>query len=313
MRRVLVSALMLAVVAGCASSRSPRRAGVVPWVNRPLPLYRTPAPKLIPYSASAPRCRPGQLRITEGQGGAATGNDSEPLLFTNIAARPCLLRGYPTVSAETPAGARRTLHPHHGTFFGPYVQANLAPGRHVLLDFGTSTGCEGGDHPVVRYTGLVFGLPRGGTVAAPASVSISAQCGLDMSAFGLPARYGPLRAPRGTPGTLHASVRLPRKIRAGITGLDFVVTLSNPTATRVRLRPCPGYTEALYTGGLSVHASFSLDCDAVDVIPAHGRARFAMRLRLPSPLPSERVAKLGWSLDTPTGPSTGRGLLITPK
>ena len=177
----------------------------------------------------------------------------------------------------------------------------------MFLDFGTGTGCQGGTKPVVRYRNVVFELPEGGRVAAP-RVSLRAQCGLDMSEFGLPARYGPLRARPGTPGTLRAVIHL-RRIRAGAEEVGFTVTLGNPTATPVRLRPCPGYTEAVYARDVAVHRSFRLDCDSVREIPARGHVRYAMRLALPRGLVAGPV-KLSWNLDTPNGPFAGRGLVV---
>lgn len=304
-RALLVSSLGLLAAAGCGSGH----AGVAPWVDRPLPLYRAPDPKLIRYSTTAPPCRAGELRVSQGQEGAAAGNAAEPLLFTNAGSRTCVLRGYPTVTAETSAGGRVTLRPRHGTFFGPFVAADLAPGRHVFLDFGTSIGCEGGTKPIVRYRDLRFTLPQGGTVAG-GRATLWRQCGLDMSGFGLPARYGPPPARPGTVGTLRAGIQIPAHLRAGAKELDFAVTLSNPTGKTVRLAPCPGYTVGFYTPNMSVHRSFALNCDSVHAIPAHGHAGFAMRLALPRPLPPGPVAKLGWSLDTPNGPFAGRGLVV---
>ncbi len=304
-RGLLVSLLGVAALTGCASQRA---SGVVPWVNRPLPLYRTPSPKLIHYPTTASLCRAGQLRVSTGQVGAATGNLSEPLVFTNVGLRPCLLRGYPAVSAATTSRGRRTLHPRHGTFFGSYIPADLAPQHHVFLDFGTSSGCEGGDKPVVHYRHLVFTLPEGGKLSG-GRASIFEQCGLAISEFGLPARYGPVAARPGTPGTLKATVKIAARLRAGTKELDYVVTLSNPTATRVRLVPCPGYTEGVYAPGVTALRSIALDCDSVHSVPADGHVDYAMRLALPHPLRAG-IAKLGWSLDTANGPFAGRGLVV---
>lgn len=280
------------------------------WVNRPLPLYVTPEPRLIRYPTSARPCRAAQLRVSQGRGGVGLGNRLEELVFTNLGAKPCLLRGYPTISAEPPAGGRRLLRVRRGgTYFGRLVPADLPPGGHVFLDFGTSNcgcRCEGGKP--VRYRNLVFTLPRGGSVHAE-RVSITVDCFLSMSDFGLPPRYSQPRAAPGTAGTLHARLRPPAGVRAGTT-LVYTVTLSNPTRTTVVLRPCPGYTEGLYVSGLVVRRSFALDCDSVHAIPAHGQVRYAMRLVVPRKA-APRTAKLGWNLNTPTGPSEGGVIRIT--
>lgn len=308
MRRGLLFFLLgVAALTGCASGGSARAAGPVPWVDRPLPLYHVPAAKPIRYPTTAPPCRAGQLRVSQGHLGGAAGNEAEPFLFTNIGSNTCLLRGYPTVSAETATGSRQALHPHHGIFFGPLVPTDLPRGHHAFLDFGTGTGCDGGAGPVVRYRQLAFALPQGGVVRA-GKATIAEQCGLTMSDFGLPERYAGPRP--GTPGALRAGVHLTARLRTGSTDLRYTVTLSNPTAKAVRLKPCPGYTEGVYTSGLAVHRSFALDCGAVHVIPAHGHVVYAMRLALPHGL-AAGVVKLGWNLDTANGPFAGKGLVVT--
>jgi hypothetical protein len=212
-RALLVSLLGVAAVTGCASGHSSGKAGVVSWVDRPLPLYRVPDAKPIRYPATAPPCRAGQLRVSSGRGGAATGHLLEELVFTNVSSRPCLLRGYPTISGETPAGDRRLLDPNHGTFFIPLVPADLSHGGHVFLDVETDDVCRGGEKPVLRFRQLVFGLPQGGRVPG-GNVSIDEQCRLAVSAFGLRERYRPL--PRSRPGTRGGS-RLPSISPAGST------------------------------------------------------------------------------------------------
>ena len=280
-------------------------------MNRPLPLYVIPEARLIPYSTSARPCRPQQLRVSQGRSGVGLGNRLEELVFTNVGARPCLLRGYPTISAETSAGSRRALRPRRGgTYFGKLVPADLPPGGHVFLDFGTSNcGCRcEGVTPTVRYRHLVFTLSQGGSVRA-ANVAITEDCFLSMSEFGLPARYSQPRARPGTAGVLHARIRLPATVGAGTT-LRYTVTVGNPTGTTVVLRPCPGYTEGVYILGLGARRSFALNCDSVHAIPARSQVRYAMRFRVPRrAVPG--FAKFGWNLNTPTGPFAGGGIRIT--
>jgi hypothetical protein len=197
-----------------------------------------------------------------------------------------------------------------GTYFGRLIPADLPPGGHVFLDFGTSNcgcRCEGGKTPV-RYRHLVFRLPEGGSVPAE-RVSITEDCFLSMSGFGLPPRYSLPRARPGTAGKLHARLRLPEAVRARTT-LFFTVTLSNPTRTTIVLHPCPGYTEGLYVSGRVVRRSFALNCDSVQAIPAHSQVRYAMRLAVPRQA-APVAAKLGWNLNTPTGPSEGGVIRIT--
>src|SRR5439155_20782267 len=239
-------------------------AAVVPWVNRPLPLYVTPSEQLIRYPASAPACRSGQLRVRQGRGGVGLGNRLERIVFINTGPGRCLLRGYPTITGVTSSGNRRTLRPIRGsgggTYFGRLVPADMAPGGQTFLDFATSAGCDGGRRPGTTYRRLVFGLPTGGSVRG-GQVAITTVCGLSMSEFGLPERYAPF--PRPTPGTagkLTVRAQLPATVRAGSV-LRYTITLVNPTTTAVALRPCPGYTQGLYAHGLVVRRSFALNCD----------------------------------------------------
>src|SRR5205085_9274418 len=90
-------------------------------------------------------------------------------------------------------------------------------------------------------------------------------------------------------------------VRAGTT-LRFTVTLTNPTKTPVLLRPCPGYTEAMYSNGRTVQHTFRVKCAPVGTIAPHKRVRFEMRLAVPAH--ATGASKLGRSLDTPTGPFT---------
>lgn len=278
----------------------------MPWVNRPLPLYVIPEPTPIRYPTSAPPCRAAQLRVSQGRTGVGLGNQLEELVFTNIGATPCLLRGYPTIRA----GNGRVLHPQHGgTYFGLLTPADLQPRGHVFLDVATSRGCDGGRKPAARYTDLFFTLPRGGTVRGGRRTSITEYCGLSMSEFGLALRYAQPRAALGTVGTLHVRMQLPLSVRAG-TVIRYTVTLSNPGPKAIALRPCPGYTEGLFASGLALRRSFALNCQAVQTIAAGGHVRYAMRLSVPRRARAA-TAKIGWNLNTPTGPFAGRIVQIT--
>ncbi len=115
--------------------------------------------------------------------------------------------------------------------------------------------------------------------------------------------------PPGAAGTLQARLQLPAGVRAGTT-LRYTVTLTNPTKTAVVLHPCPGYTEGLYASGLVVRRSFALNCRPVHAIAAHGHVRYAMRLAVPRRA-AQSIAKIGWNLDTPTGPFAGGVVRIT--
>lgn len=297
------------LVTGCSAGHK-TAGGPVPWVNRPLPRYEVPAPKVIPYPTSAPACHANELRISQGRGGAAAGTLYERLVLTNIGVRTCLLRGYPTISALGPDGIRRALRPHREGFtFFSLVPTNLPSGGHSFIGFATSDVCDNGTKPATIYRQLSVGIANGETVHAGAGVRITEVCGLYLSSFGVPARYTPLAPAPGTPATATVRVQMPASVRAG-TVLHYTITLSNPTKTPITLRPCPGYSEGVYASGLVVRRSFALNCDAVHAIGTHEHARYAMELTVPSHAPAG-VAKFSWSLNDPNGPFVGRIIRIS--
>jgi hypothetical protein len=105
-------------------------------------------------------------------------------------------------------------------------------------------------------------------------------------------------------GNAPCHLNSPAGVRAGGI-LRYTVALSNRSNAAVTPHPCPGYTQGLYTATAVVRRSFALTCSIVRAIPAHGRVRYAMRLPVPRRAKSG-YAKLGWSLNTPTGPFVGR-------
>jgi hypothetical protein len=296
----------VAAVAGCGAQH--RAPSVVPWLDAALPAYRTPTAQLVRYPTGAAPCRAAQLRLRNGRRGPALGNYLEEYVVTNAGATTCLLRGYPGVTALDAAGTTVTLHPQPGgTYFGQLVASDVAPGGHVFFDLATSSGCNGGRAPSVRYHALALRLPQGGSVRGDGT-SLVVQCGLSMSALGLPERYAQPRARPGTPGTLRARLVLPASARAGRL-LEYTVVLGNPTGVPVSLRSCPGYTQGLFSLRGSVRETLRLNCAPVETIAPHARVKFAMRVRVPRR--ATGFAKVGWSLDTPTGPFAG-GVVTIP-
>jgi Protein of unknown function (DUF4232) len=136
-----------------------------------------------PRTASVPPCRAPQLRATQGRTAVGLGNRLEEVVFTNIGARACLLRGYPTITAA----GRVVRAMRGGTYFGRLVPAVLQPGGRGFLDFGTANGTDCDDRPriVVTHRDLVFTLPSGGRLRAR-GVSITEHCSLSISVLGRP-------------------------------------------------------------------------------------------------------------------------------
>jgi hypothetical protein len=259
------------------------------------------------YPTLAPPCRIDRVRVTNAGGGAAAGNVLQRFRFANSGRATCLVRGYPTITALAPGGRRVRLHPRRsGTFFGALVPADMTPGHHVYLDLGSQDVTCNVTHPVV-YRDLTFGLPGGSTL--PSHARLTRFCGgWEMSRFGLPPRTTATIPPRpGSLDTLRASLHAPTALRAGTT-LHYLVTLTNPTDTPVRLAPCPSYTEAIVSRQSVRSQAFFLNCDTVHVI-APGR-HFGYRMRLPILRMPRGWAKLAWHLDTPREPATATVIAI---
>lgn len=300
----MIPCLLLAAAPACGHSAAPGGNGAVAWVDHAAPSYRPPPPRPVPYPASAAPCRRTQLRVTDGGGGAATGNVLQRFRFSNTGHATCLLRGFPTITGLAPSGQRVLLHARRspGIFFGTLVPAVIAPGRHVYLDLGGEDVTCSLTRPVV-YRDLAFRIPGGGTL--PSHARLRRLCsGWDMSRFGLPRRTAATIPPRpGSLGTLRVSIQAPSSARAGTT-LRYLVTLSNPTGTPVRLAPCPSYTEAIYDAPARPNvrsASFFLNCDTVHTIPPGRRVRYHMRIAVPAR--PHGPAKVGWHLNTPGEPA----------
>jgi hypothetical protein len=316
--------LLVAACGGAIPDAGLAGGGVVQWVDRPAPSYEPPTPKPVPYTTIAPICRVDQLHATGAVVGAAAGNVDERFTFTNTSDSTCLLSGFATITALAPSGRRVLLHPRRspgGTFFGPLVAADMAPGDHVYLDLGTQDVTCRLTHPLV-YRSLTFGLPGGGRL--PSHAHLGRFCGgWQMSRFGLPPRTTATIPPRpGSLDTLRVSMRVPSSARAGAT-LRYLVTLTNPTHTPVRLDPCPSYTEAVYTAfdpskryprkaipsrQRFRSASFFLNCDTIHAITPGQHVRYQMQLGIPATPPG--WAKFGWHLNTPSEPATATMLTI---
>jgi hypothetical protein len=102
------------------------------------------APASTAATSTPAACKDGSIRISIGRSGAALGNVFTVLVFHNITAQSCILRGYPGVTPYdgtekgTPAQRRR------GSYFG-----NVAI-KDVILEAGgeASALVSGDDNPV---------------------------------------------------------------------------------------------------------------------------------------------------------------------
>jgi hypothetical protein len=234
--------------------------------------------------------------VTPGRTGAATGAESQELIFINTSKTTCLLSGSPKLSAVRDGARATLLATPHDDFFGILDPADLRPGGFSLLRIHTGTGC---DKPVHKLTALEVLLPNGGTLDVP-KITLGDQCGLAVSDFGLPRQTKKEVAKPGSPSVLKATLNLPSSVQSATT-LAYTVTLTNPTGTTVKLTPCPGYTEGVFAQGYALSQSYRLNCGTVTTIAPNGKVTYDMKLDLPQT--KEGVdAKVAWGLNMPVGP-----------
>lgn len=103
------AALTAGLVAGCTGSSGPATDGDTPS-SPPASVTTTPSSPASPSpgsttsvtpsstTAGAAGCVAASIQVTHSRGGAAAGTYYLPLVFTNVGAAPCVLRGYPGVS-----------------------------------------------------------------------------------------------------------------------------------------------------------------------------------------------------------------------
>jgi Domain of unknown function (DUF4232) len=319
--RVAAAVTVAGLAVGCGSRAPEARApearaaakGVVPWADRPAAPYVEPGPRK--FATDARPCRPSDLRMSPGRSGVGLGNTNVAIQFTNRSATECVLLGYPKVAGISASGAITPLAATHGSYFGdPGPPANIAPGQTAVVNVSGADACNAaqtGQHRIYRR--LRIGLPSGGRVDAPVA-PFDAICGVSVSQFGVPADL-PAVPP---PSPLTARITAAPAARPG-EDFTYTVTLTNPTATPYRLRPCPAYEEyvaAITSAGKAaarndhVVKNYYLNCDTVHEISARSSVTYQMRLQLPPGLPTGVPAKFVWLLQGPAGPGTCAPLRI---
>ena len=82
--------------AGCGAPAAPTSAPTTVTVTAPA--ESRPVDTGRPTGAGTPRCTAAGLSATLGQGDAAAGSVTRPLVFTNTGSHACELRGFPGVS-----------------------------------------------------------------------------------------------------------------------------------------------------------------------------------------------------------------------
>ena len=272
---------------------SPNLSYDVPWVNRITPPLWSPAPiaAKLPTLNAAP-CRADQLAVVQKTHQNGTGSELWFILLRNISNKPCKLIGSPMEVVATEPGqpdvvGSRGLSIGHGG-----VGGDLQPGKEGYLTVETSRSCpQWQSTKAPLYYTLVVTLPS--ATAITAHMPLNVVCGLHNGGLGVlqpPTRYPP--DPRRV---LEAGLSVPANVHAGKT-LDYVVTLTNPTARAVSLRHCPGYVESgTFADATPIKAVFGLNCTSVGSIAAGKSVRFQMRLHIPADAPAG-LLNLSWQL-----------------
>jgi hypothetical protein len=117
-----------------------------------------------------------------------------------------------------------------------------------------------------------------------------------------------------TPGSALSALRAvgdaPATAARGST-FTYTVTLTNPTTAAIVLLPCPSYTEGMSdNAGDQDKATWLLNCQAAQQIPAGSSLTFSMQYTVPSSFPAGEV-KWFWALQVPDGPSVGGGVILS--
>src|SRR5829696_8887597 len=96
---VAVGVGLAVVTAGCGAPAASPPAPETVTVTAPAPVEPRPASSAAtPAAGGTPRCTTAGLSAALGEGDAAAGSVTRPLVFTNTGAAPCELRGFPGVS-----------------------------------------------------------------------------------------------------------------------------------------------------------------------------------------------------------------------
>jgi hypothetical protein len=244
------------------------------------------------------------------------GNVVDNFYFTNVGKVTCRLSGYPTLTAITTSGARISLRPEHGTYFGNTTAANLRPGARGEFLLAGVDQCSPTTVPLVVYRAVVISLPNNaGSFTTTRFPPCGYTDGFWESQVGVsPPVPGVFVPASGTIASLQAKLELPVRITGGHV-LHYTVVLSNSGPRAVSFSRCPGYTEFLtLTKGLSVRLhtwSYELNCRAIARLQAGKSARFEMDMTVPK-VSQAWVAKFSWELDTGNGPFIGTVVRIEP-
>jgi len=295
-------------VAASPAQSADASAGIVPWSSETPRPFVTPAPTQLPDAAP---CRVDQVSAGVAGWQGATGSMLGGFLIWNTSGEPCRLTGRPSIAIRDATGHRLAVTnvPSPEPPVLPIVlPANQpapvlfeeAPGGLARVTIQWFNWC-GADPPAPMS--LAITLPEGGVLQAPVVTGGVPRCdeastdsSVSVAAFDATPRPSPSDPPVVPAEALKVTLDVPDHGAAGQT-LHYVVTLTNPTAFPIGLRPCPAYMERINSVGGGVAVDYVLDCAAVPTIAPGASVRFAMELAIPASMPASDKAAIVWSLD----------------
>ena len=284
------------MIASTGTSTAPA-AVEVPWTDRPAPRGATLS-RPIPI-ADARRCTGEDLSVTlESSQGA--GQTTLVIVYDlkNVSGTTCSVGGFASSVVATEPGlpavtATRTR------FKQDPPAGNIAPGRIGILVLYASL-CGGiepsppATRPARTYHRLVVALPGGGQTVANTTLDLSCG-GFSVDPLGVRERVF-----RAWYSPLQIAVSIPATVDAGTT-MSYAVTVTNPTADPIRIKPCPGYIETATGTNINLVETHVLNCDQVRELPASGRVRYRMRMKIPATTPTG-AAVVSWTFAAPESP-----------
>jgi hypothetical protein len=232
--------------------------------------------------------------------------------FTNVSERTCLLSGRPAITAVV-NGAREHLRvAEAGDFASGVVPADVPPGRQAVLALSASQLYGIPCSRLRDLTDPAFTLSGGrGTVSSTQAI-VTTHCPLFEGYFGRVEAFR-MRGPTASSAEELLAGRLSVPPAVPGTTLRYIVTLRNPTARAVRLRPCPGYTETFVSFSrpmVRVVRVYELNCSRIHEIGPHSVVPFAIRIPVPSWTRPGR-ANVIWQMDGPSPAYSWKSTRIT--
>jgi hypothetical protein len=255
----------------------------------------------LPTSGRA--CRASDLNASGDIGGPGGGGHTlETFELTDVSATPCILKGYPRVAATEPGKPAVVAAHAYGAFFvNQPTSATMRPGSYTILSLDTERDCDARYAVANRYSTLIYHtatvtIPGGGIVVLHDDFDV--ECGLFTGQFGVDQPQ-----PEYTQSPIQgatAQIELPSAVDAGTT-LQYVISVTNPTATDMVLAPCPSYQQDIGEAGT---VPLEFNCPAVHLLLAHQTQRFAMELAVPADFPTGPTY-VYWNVAATTDPYIG--------